>query len=64
MRKFLKALGLGLFGLALSATSSFAAIDVTGVDFDVSPVEALGGLMLAALALIWVVRKVLSIVRS
>jgi len=59
MNKFLKIVGL----TGLAATASNAAIDVAGVALDTTPVETMAGVMLGALAIIWVARKVVSFLR-
>ena len=55
MKKFFK---LGLFLSALGATSAMAAVDVSGVTLDTTPVETIAVTMLGALATIWVAFKV------
>jgi len=59
MNKFMK---IGAV-TALTATASNAAVDVTKVALDVTAVETMAGVMLGALALIWVARKVVSFLR-
>jgi len=44
----------------VGATSSQAAVDVSGVAFDVTSVETIAAAMLGALALIWVARKIVN----
>ena len=44
----------------VGATSSQAAVDVSGVAFDVGSVETIAAAMLGALALIWVARKIVN----
>lgn len=44
--------------LAVSVTSGFSAVTLP-TSLDVSPIESLAGIMLVALATIWVVRRVL-----
>ena len=51
------ALGLGF------ATSANAAVDVSGVVLDTSSVETIAAVMLGALAIIWVARKVIGFLR-
>ena len=48
---------LGLF--AIGTAGANAAVDVTGVTLDTSPVETLAVTILSALAIIWVARKVI-----
>lgn len=50
---------IGLLGLTSNA---LAAISLTGVTFPITEIEAVAALVLAALASIWVVRKVLALV--
>jgi len=59
MNKFMKITGL----TALAATASNAAVDVSGVVLDTTSVETIAGVMLGALAVIWVARKVVSFLR-
>jgi len=59
MNKFMKITGL----TALAATASNAAVDVSGVALDTTSVETIAGVMLGALAVIWVARKVVSFLR-
>jgi len=59
MKKFTKVLsGLSLGALALFTNAS-AAVDVTGVTLDTTPVETIAGTILGALAVIWVARKII-----
>jgi hypothetical protein len=51
----------GLF--AVGATQANAALDVSGIALDVGQVEVIGLTIMGALALIWVVRKVISMLR-
>jgi hypothetical protein len=59
MKKFLSIAGV----LALIATGANAAVDVSGVALDTSPVEAIAVTMLGALGIIWVARKVIGFLR-
>ena len=61
MFKFIKKPLVGLGALALGATTANAALDVSGVTLDVSQVEVIGLTIMTALGLIWVVKKVLSV---
>lgn len=45
------------------ATSANAAIDVSGVTLDTGPVEAIGVIMLTALGLIWVAKRVVGFLK-
>lgn len=47
-----------------SVTPSFAALDLTGVTFPLTDVEAVAALILAAAAAIWVIYKVLTLIRK
>lgn len=64
----LRRLGVGLImalvGMFCVVGNAFAAIDLIGVTFPMTECEAIAALMLAALAGLWVIRKVLSLVRS
>ena len=54
---------LAIFGgiaATFFSTSAHAAIDLLGFSVDVGPIETLAGIMLTALAVIWVSRRVLS----
>ena len=55
---------LSLFALFAVSTPSFAALDLTGVTFPMTDCESIASLILAALASLWVIRKVISLVRS
>jgi len=56
--------GLVMAGvLAVATTSSFGAVDVTGVTLDVTSVEDIAKVMLGGLAVIWVARKVVNFLR-
>jgi len=48
---------------SLFATSASAAVDVSGVALDTASVELIAGVMLGALAIIWVARKVVGFLR-
>lgn len=45
------------------ATSANAALDTSGIKLDVAQVEVIGLTIMGALGLIWVVRKVISMLR-
>jgi uncharacterized protein YaiE (UPF0345 family) len=64
MKKFfstVKGKVLGAIGFAsASVTQASAAVDVSGVALDTSAVETLAVVILGALAIIWVARKVVS----
>jgi len=63
MKNFFKKMAVAS-ALALGfATSSNAAVDVSGVVLDTTSVETIAGVMLGALAIIWVARKVVSFLR-
>ena len=63
MKRFFKKAVLAT-GLTLGFTSSAnAALDVSGVALDVSQVEVIGLTIMGALALVWVVKKVISMLR-
>ena len=59
MNKFMKITGL----IALAATASNAAVDVSGVVLDTAPVETIAVTMLGALGIIWVARQVINFLR-
>jgi len=59
MKRFTKIAGL----TALATVASNAAVDVTGVQLDTTSVETIAGVMLGALAIIWVAKKVVSFLR-
>ncbi|MDR0579216.1 MAG: hypothetical protein LBG21_01240 [Campylobacteraceae bacterium] len=62
MKKFLKTLGLGFVSVA--SLSSFAmadAMDLSGITFATSDVFAVGALILAGVAAIWGIRKVIGL---
>ena len=48
---------------ALATVASQASVDVSGVALDTTSVETIAGVMLGALAIIWVARKVVSFLR-
>jgi len=49
-----------LFLVSFFFTFSFSAVDVSGFTLDVASVEVIAGVMLGALAIIWVARKVVT----
>ena len=60
MKKFFSSIGAKVLGLfAVGTVGANAAVDVTGVALDTSPVETLAVTILGALAIIWVARKVI-----
>ena len=59
MKRFTKIAGL----TALATVASQAAVDVSGVALDTTSVETIAGVMLGALAIIWVAKKVVSFLR-
>jgi hypothetical protein len=63
MKKFFKALGLGLFGLAFTANSAMAAtgLDLDGLTFATDDVFKVGALILGGVAVIWGIRKVIGL---
>ena len=56
MKKFMRTIGL----VSLVSTVSNASVDVSSIRLDVSSVEVLAGVILGALAILWVARKVVS----
>jgi hypothetical protein len=67
MKKFfstVKAKVLGAIGFAsVAATNASAAVDVSSVALDTSAVETLAVVILGALSIIWVARKVVGFLR-
>ena len=63
MKGFLKKIALASTLAMGFATNASAAVDVSNVTLDVASVETIAGVMLGALALIWVARKVVSFLR-
>jgi hypothetical protein len=62
MKKFFRTLGLGLFGLALTANSAMAgSMDLTGLTFATDDVFSVGVLILGGVAAIWGIRKVIGL---
>ena len=63
MKQFFKSVKtriLGAIGFAsVSATSVSAAVDVSSVTLDTTAVETLAVVILGALAIIWVARKII-----
>jgi hypothetical protein len=49
---------------SLTTVSAFSAVDVSAVVFDVGSVEIIAAVMLGALAIIWVARKVVGFLDS
>lgn len=47
-------------GMALTTGFANAALDVSGIQLDVSQVEVIGLTIMTALGVIWVVKKVIS----
>ena len=60
MKKFLK---VAVIGSAVLTASAMAAVDVSSVALDTAPVETIAGVMLGALGIIWVARKVVGFLR-
>lgn len=58
MKKALALVGAGLFGFV---SNSFAAVDLTGVTMDTATPEALAAIIIAGLAVIWGIRKLIKI---
>jgi hypothetical protein len=63
MNKIFKNVAVATGLTSLLATSASAAVDVSGVALDVSSVETIAGVILGALAIIWVARKVVGFLR-
>lgn len=67
MKKFfssVKGKVLGAIGFAsVAATNASAAVDVSTVTLDTSAVETLAVVILGALSIIWVAKKVVSFLR-
>jgi hypothetical protein len=67
MKKFfssVKGKVLGAIGFAsVAVTSASAAVDVSGVALDTSAVETLAVVILGALSIIWVARKVIGFLK-
>ena len=49
--------------LVATSVASFGAVDVSGVNLNTDPVEAIAVTMLGALGLIWVAKKVVGFLR-
>jgi len=60
VKKFFK---VAVIGSAILTVNAMAAVDVSGVALDTAPVETIAGVMLTALGIIWVARKVVSFLR-
>ena len=50
-------------GAAAAAVATSASAALTAPTYDVSPVESIGGAVLGALALIWVIKQALNLAR-
>lgn len=61
MKRFFKAVGVGCVGLVASATSSFAALDLTTATVNTADVDKIMGLAVPALLLLWGYRKVIKV---
>jgi len=61
LRKIGKTLVGVAAGLALAATNAAAAIDLTGVSYNTADVLAIAALVIAAIAVIWGVRKAIAV---
>ena len=48
-------------GVIASSSSAMAAVDLTGITFPVTEFEALAALILGAIAVLWVIRKLLAL---
>ena len=60
MRKMFIVTMLFALVLGLVASPAFAALDLTGVTLDTAPIFTVAGLVIAAYAAIWAIRKVYS----
>lgn len=63
MKRFVSFFALITAGLAGFASQASAVLDLTGVTFPMTDVEAVAALILAAAAAIWVIYKVLQLIR-
>lgn len=64
LQKTLLAFSFLLMGFVGQALAVNGTIDMTNVAFPISDAEAVASLMIAALASLWVIRRVISLVRS
>ena len=60
MRKLISKIGLVVAGVSLVTSNASAAMDLTGVTFNTADATAVGLLVLGAVAVIWGVRKAIS----
>lgn len=60
----MKFIFLFLISIFVLSSPLIAALDVSGIALDVTQVEVIALTIMAALGLIWVVRKVVSMLRS
>jgi len=59
MKKACKRVAAAAGAVALSAGSSFAAVDLTGVTLDTATPTTLAGTIVGGLAVMWGIRKVI-----
>ena len=64
IKKFIGFFALLLAGLVGFASQAFAALNLTGVTFPMTDIEAVAALILAAAAGIWIIYKVLTLIRK
>lgn len=64
IKKYVGVMCASLLAVLASVSPSFAALDLTGVTFPMTDVESVAALILAAAAAIWVIYKVLTLIRK
>ena len=63
LKRFTGFMALLLAMAVAFASEAYAALDLTGVTFSLTDVEAVASLILAAAAGIWIIYKVLTLIR-
>lgn len=63
MKKIFTMLSVVLSVALLFASQASAAIDLTGITFPITDVESVAALLLVAAAGIWVIQKVMGLIR-
>lgn len=61
MKKMVKRVVVGAGALAATAGNAMAAVDLTGVTVDTTTVETAAGIVIAGLATMWGIRKLIKL---
>lgn len=64
IKKYIGVMCASMLAVLASVSPSFAALDLLGVTFPMADIESVASLILAAAAGIWVIYKVLTLIRK